>query len=152
MMFNALPTRLNLQRRGIVLDSVDCVFCGLEEEDLDHCLFGCSKIDAIWRKVWAWGRLTGSRINSLLSFKNSLASRTLGKHRSDLIHAILLVTVWLIWQWRNKVAHSSQEEAGKVLQEDIFPSVQRLAYFWIVNRNPRLKVFWQQWFMLPLDW
>lgn len=151
MLLNALPTKVNLQRRGINLGSVDCALCGSEEENLDHCLFRCAKVDSLWRKVWAWCGISSLRMDSVLSFKNSLLSRDFHRNRSELIHAVLLVSLWLIWQWRNRVVHSSQEDAVKVLQEDLFPGVQRLASLWILNRKPRLKVYWQQWSSFPLD-
>ncbi|KAJ9549873.1 hypothetical protein OSB04_022416 [Centaurea solstitialis] len=71
MMHNALPTKANLHRRGISLPSIACDICDSAEEDLDHCLFKCVSLDALWRKVWAWCGVSGVRTNSLLSFKNS---------------------------------------------------------------------------------
>ncbi|GKB00649.1 RNA-directed DNA polymerase, eukaryota [Tanacetum coccineum] len=36
-----LPTRVNLARRGIALESYSCPLCSAAEEDINHILFGC---------------------------------------------------------------------------------------------------------------
>nr|GEW56355.1 peroxisome proliferator-activated receptor gamma coactivator-related protein like [Tanacetum cinerariifolium] len=38
---NRLPSRINLSRRGILLDSLDCPVCLDAPEDLYHCIFRC---------------------------------------------------------------------------------------------------------------
>ena len=151
MMVNALPTKVNLQRRGILLTSIECGLCHSREEDLDHCLFRCNKLDPLWRKVWAWCDLSGARTDSVISFKNMLLTHASHRIRNELVHAIIMATVWLIWNRRNRVVHSPQEDANKILQEDLFPAVQILANLWIFYRNPELKGFWQQWAPLPVD-
>ena len=62
LLLNAIPTKINLQQRGIPLNSVDCGLCGREPEDVEHCFFRCSKIDTLWRKVWSWCDASGQRI------------------------------------------------------------------------------------------
>ncbi|KAJ9549875.1 hypothetical protein OSB04_022418 [Centaurea solstitialis] len=47
-----------------------------------------------------------------------------------------MVTVWLIWQRRNRFVNSTQDDAVKILQEDLFPTVQRLTILWISYRKP----------------
>ena len=144
LLFNALPTKINLQRRGINLMSVECGLCGLEKEELDHCLFRCTRIETLWRKVWAWCGLSGVRFDSVLYFKNKLCATDNRNSRSELIRAVYMITAWAIWNWRNRVTHSSQEEVSKILQEDIFPVVQRTTYLWITFRNPMFKGIEQQ--------
>nr|GEV43061.1 RNA-directed DNA polymerase, eukaryota [Tanacetum cinerariifolium] len=36
---DCLPTRVNLMRRGVTLDSVNCPLCNSDEEDIHHELF-----------------------------------------------------------------------------------------------------------------
>lgn len=147
MLLNALPTHLNLQQRGINLGTVNCVLCGLEVEDLDHCLFNCSKIDHLWRKVWSWCSISSLGMDSVQSFKNNLYTRDRDHVKSEMTHAILMVTLWLIWRWRNRILHSTQEEVVKIFQEDLFLVVQRMSPLWITNR----KAKWMQWSSNSLD-
>ncbi|KAJ9568140.1 hypothetical protein OSB04_004106 [Centaurea solstitialis] len=89
--------------------------------------------------------MSGTRINSLFSFKNIILHGDNVRTRSVLTRAVFMVTVWLIWHWQNNVLHASQEEKDKILQEDMFSVVQRMANFWITHRKPALKGIWQQW-------
>ncbi|KAJ9560860.1 hypothetical protein OSB04_006020 [Centaurea solstitialis] len=149
MLHNALPSLINLQARGIQVESTNCVFCGLEREDLDHCLFRCCKVEVIWRKVWSWCKISAPRFDSVASFNNLLRFHGQDQVKTKIFHAISLVTLWAIWGWRNKVAHSDHDNIVKCLQEDIFPSVQRLAALWIVNRSPKAEICWRQWALSP---
>ncbi|KAJ9543814.1 hypothetical protein OSB04_023521 [Centaurea solstitialis] len=135
----------------VTLTSVDCCLCGLEPEDIDHCCFRCSKIDALWRKVWGWCDMSEPRTDSLSSFKIRILHGDFQRVRSVTIRAVLMITVWLIWWWRNRILHSPQEERGKLQQEDLFPVVQRMANLWITNRKPTLKGIWQHWSSFPSD-
>ncbi|KAJ9567800.1 hypothetical protein OSB04_003766 [Centaurea solstitialis] len=127
--------------------------CNLSKEfDLEGIAIECCQISdldsyklqnvyahALWRKVWAWCGVSGVRTNSLLSFKNSFLTRDLNGSINELVHATLMVTVWLIWQRRNRFVNSTQDDAVKILQEDLFPTVQRLTILWISYRKPGVK-------------
>ncbi|GKA99763.1 retrovirus-related pol polyprotein from transposon TNT 1-94 [Tanacetum coccineum] len=46
-----LPTRLNLSRRGVDLESIFCPICNLAVESSDHILFQCSLMKEIYFKI-----------------------------------------------------------------------------------------------------
>nr|GFA91841.1 RNA-directed DNA polymerase, eukaryota [Tanacetum cinerariifolium] len=49
-----LPTRSNLVRRGVVLDSSLCPLCGLVHEDIHHVLFRCDAAKLVFRRICRW--------------------------------------------------------------------------------------------------
>ncbi|GJU37412.1 RNA-directed DNA polymerase, eukaryota [Tanacetum coccineum] len=49
-----LPTRSNLLRRGVVLDSSLCPICGEVPEDIFHVLFRCDIAMLVFRKICRW--------------------------------------------------------------------------------------------------
>nr|GEV95531.1 RNA-directed DNA polymerase, eukaryota [Tanacetum cinerariifolium] len=49
-----LPTRSNLVRRGVVLDSYLCSLCGLVPEDIHHVLFRCDTAKLVFRRICRW--------------------------------------------------------------------------------------------------
>ena len=101
--------------------------------------------------MWAWCRLSGDRLDSLQALKSKLLARNALGSRAELRKSALMVTVWSIWQQRNKAMHSMQEEVDKIEHGDIFPAIQRLVNLWITHRNPKLNFIWQHWTSLPLD-
>nr|GEY09799.1 RNA-directed DNA polymerase, eukaryota [Tanacetum cinerariifolium] len=52
-----LPTRSNLVRRGVVLDSSLCPLCGLVPEDIYHVLFRCDTTKLVFRRICRWIKL-----------------------------------------------------------------------------------------------
>ncbi|GJR63333.1 RNA-directed DNA polymerase, eukaryota [Tanacetum coccineum] len=52
-----LPTRANLNRRGIILDSSTCPLCQSSEEDIHHVLFRCDLTQIILRRICRWWEL-----------------------------------------------------------------------------------------------
>ncbi|GJR96170.1 RNA-directed DNA polymerase, eukaryota [Tanacetum coccineum] len=51
---DGLPTRHNLVRKGVNLESTDCPVCQLEEEDVCHLLFRCSLAQEVLQRVCRW--------------------------------------------------------------------------------------------------
>nr|GEW81734.1 RNA-directed DNA polymerase, eukaryota [Tanacetum cinerariifolium] len=49
-----LPTRSNLVRRVVVLDSSLCLLCGLVPEDIHHVLFRCDTAKLVFRRICRW--------------------------------------------------------------------------------------------------
>nr|GFA82225.1 RNA-directed DNA polymerase, eukaryota, reverse transcriptase zinc-binding domain protein [Tanacetum cinerariifolium] len=62
-----LPTRSNLVRRGVVLDSSLCPLCGLVPEDIHHVLFRCDTAKLVFHRICRWG---DSDWHDLLSFSD----------------------------------------------------------------------------------
>ncbi|GKE25097.1 RNA-directed DNA polymerase, eukaryota, partial [Tanacetum coccineum] len=52
-----LPTRLNLSRRGVVLDSILCPLCDADVEDVYHVMFRCDMALSVLRKICWWWEL-----------------------------------------------------------------------------------------------
>ncbi|GJY07049.1 RNA-directed DNA polymerase, eukaryota [Tanacetum coccineum] len=51
---NRIPTRLNLQNKGIICPSVLCPLCDLEAENIQHLFYQCSLANTLWSKVMEW--------------------------------------------------------------------------------------------------
>nr|GFA65261.1 RNA-directed DNA polymerase, eukaryota [Tanacetum cinerariifolium] len=62
-----LPTRSNLVRKGVVLDSSLCPLCGLVPEDIHHVLFRCDTAKLVFRRICRWWDLDW---HDLLSFSD----------------------------------------------------------------------------------
>ena len=98
-----LPTKLNLQRRGVaqVTDTLCVSGCG-EEESATHLLFHCPVFGAIWQHIRSWIGVSGvdsDNVNDhLLQFIHYSGTST--AHRAFL-QLLWLLCVWLVWNERN---------------------------------------------------
>ena len=48
---NSLALRSNLQRRGVKLDDINCLFCGRSAEDGAHLFVKCKHAKEVWRHL-----------------------------------------------------------------------------------------------------
>ncbi|GKC01049.1 RNA-directed DNA polymerase, eukaryota [Tanacetum coccineum] len=51
---DCLPTRTNLIRRGVYMDSIACPICGSYEEDIHHILFECDLAQVVLPRIYRW--------------------------------------------------------------------------------------------------
>ncbi|GJT62419.1 RNA-directed DNA polymerase, eukaryota, reverse transcriptase zinc-binding domain protein [Tanacetum coccineum] len=54
---NKLPSRVNLDRRGIVVDSILCPICHGDFETVNHCFFNCVFAKDVWSLLAKWWEL-----------------------------------------------------------------------------------------------
>ncbi|GJS52860.1 pol polyprotein [Tanacetum coccineum] len=59
-----LPTRVNLSRRGVLLDSHLCPLCNAAMEDVQHVFFRCDVARVVLRKICRWWDLDWQEICS----------------------------------------------------------------------------------------
>ncbi|GJX99709.1 RNA-directed DNA polymerase, eukaryota [Tanacetum coccineum] len=59
-----LPTRVNLSRRGVLLDSHLCPLCNAAMEDVQHVFFRCDMARVVLRKICRWWDLDWQEICS----------------------------------------------------------------------------------------
>ena len=87
---DALPTRSNLAKRGILLQFLACIFCDNNVETLDHCLFTCPSSSILWKKIWAWWDLKSHPLSFVAMFKIEVGESSL-----------LLFVRWLFGKFRS---------------------------------------------------
>ncbi|GKF03569.1 RNA-directed DNA polymerase, eukaryota, reverse transcriptase zinc-binding domain protein [Tanacetum coccineum] len=140
---NRLATRDNLIRRRIVIASGSCPLCGVDDKDMHHILISCSRVLPLWRKVWSWWNLDSS-----VSFPSFdiwdvacgnfpvIGNAPLAK----VLHGVFQITVWVLWNWRNRVVNAQLDLINKLKEEDVFPSIQRVYLLWISARISATKM------------
>ncbi|RLM58445.1 hypothetical protein C2845_PM18G07680 [Panicum miliaceum] len=145
---NSIAVRMELQRRGMELDT-KCVVCNRLNEDGGHLFFKCKYAVKVWKLL----NLDGCR--AVLANKQSA--------KEVVCHIILLkaeeqmrviVLLWQWWQERNKIregdrrrtaedlAYIVQKQASEFLKEDtgIAAATQRTKKRWNKPRPGVLKI------------
>ncbi|GJY12295.1 hypothetical protein Tco_0381604 [Tanacetum coccineum] len=132
-----LPTRSNLESRGVPIASVMCPFCDNATENEVRCLLYCPRVVKVWRKVWSWWNLGLSNVFPHFFIRDiALGSVSdMGCNRlNKILHGVFQCSLWAIWTWRNKLVNANLEDVISIREEDIFPSIQRLSKAWIAAR------------------
>ncbi|GJX20869.1 putative RNA-directed DNA polymerase [Tanacetum coccineum] len=130
-----LATRSNLMARGVILLSINCPFCGLEPEVLDHVLVRCHRVCGIWRKVWSWWNLPPPVTFPSFSAVEVASGKVKfqgGAILSKATNGVFLITLWTIWNWRNRLIHATGDDIGSIMNDDIFSGIQRMSKLWML--------------------
>nr|GEZ84741.1 RNA-directed DNA polymerase, eukaryota [Tanacetum cinerariifolium] len=116
---NRLPTRSNLVRRGVVLDSSVCPLCGLVPEDIHHVFFRCDTAKLVFCRIYRWWDLDW---HDLLSFSDWNASFSAIRHPSRIkliLEGVFYVAWWHLWVYRNQFIFAATPPRRLVIFDDI---------------------------------
>ncbi|GJQ88864.1 RNA-directed DNA polymerase, eukaryota [Tanacetum coccineum] len=95
---NRLPTRVNLQHRGVLVSDPSCPICHSEDEDLAHLFFRCSLVTDIVRLVCRWWNIAWASIDSYSNWLHWLNAIRLSPKVKDLLEGVFYITWWNIWR------------------------------------------------------
>ena len=106
---NALPTMLNLRKRGVATDGV-CPICGNEAKSICHALFRCNFAKDVWSR---WNECTIKICAENQDFVDVALGLFYAGTNKDM--EIMAVTAWAIWYNRNQCVHEGEKlAAGQV--------------------------------------
>ncbi|XP_071738910.1 uncharacterized protein [Rutidosis leptorrhynchoides] len=137
---NRLPVRVELEKKGIDLDSIRCPICNEDLESIEHVLLKCSYAVDVWKRLFKWWGLTfpnGASLCDLLQDGNRFPNSSI---QSKIWQASVWVCANKIWQNRNyKIFRKSSWMASLLIQE-----VQVKSFEWIANRLKKMTLSWLQ--------
>ncbi|GJR00111.1 RNA-directed DNA polymerase, eukaryota [Tanacetum coccineum] len=125
-----LPTRSNLQHRGVLVSDLLCPLCFSAQEDSSHLFFSCRLVTDIVRLVCRWWNLSWTPLGSYADWLNWFNSIRLSSKVKDLLEGVLYITWWSVWMFRNQLLFSSKAPRKDVIFDDI---VSR-SFTWCLSR------------------
>ncbi|XP_071705251.1 uncharacterized protein [Rutidosis leptorrhynchoides] len=140
-----LPTLVELDNRGIDLNSVRCPICDDDVETIEHSLIFCSYVMDIWSRVhkwWGLGNVSNLSVNeAFVGNCNSITSELGAK----IWQAVEWTTGYLIWKNRNNKIFKNYSWNGTTALNEI----QVLSFEWISRRIKGRKIEWLDWLSNP---
>ncbi|PWA90022.1 hypothetical protein CTI12_AA104900 [Artemisia annua] len=114
-----LPTRCNLQNRGVRLDSILCPLCGSESEDIVHVLFQCELASSIFRRLCRWWDVPWADIASFDEWDSWFSSIRFSSKVKLLLEGVVYAAWWHIWLFRNRSIFDASPPRRSVIFDDI---------------------------------
>ncbi|GJW76140.1 RNA-directed DNA polymerase, eukaryota [Tanacetum coccineum] len=87
-MTNSLPTRFNISRRGIDIESLSCVNCDVGIETNDHLFFACNTAKKISKLINRWWDVPFMDINSYGEWRSWIDNVKLPKKNKSMFQGI----------------------------------------------------------------
>ncbi|GKE19904.1 RNA-directed DNA polymerase, eukaryota [Tanacetum coccineum] len=100
---DCLPTRVNLVRRGINVDSCVCPICSSGEDEINHILFRCDLAQQVLRRICRWWELDPSDWNTFQEWYAWFSSIRFSSKSKSLLEGTFFVAWWHIWRIRNRI-------------------------------------------------
>ncbi|GJW26765.1 RNA-directed DNA polymerase, eukaryota [Tanacetum coccineum] len=92
---NALPTRFNISRRGMDIDSIDCPICKMGVETTSHVFFQCNVVRQVMRKISSWWNVEYMEVNSYEEWRSWLVSTRIRSNIKVIIEGSLALFIGL---------------------------------------------------------
>ncbi|XP_071715286.1 uncharacterized protein [Rutidosis leptorrhynchoides] len=140
-----IAVKVELDRRGIDLDTLLCPICDNVVESVDHAIYSCKSAQDIWIGIFKWWDLSlpsGYTLEDLIKCSNSFGMEPFKK---KVWQAVIWSTCYMIWKNRNlKVFKNDADSSPKIVSD-----IQVKSFEWIKNRSRKSLITWQQWLISP---
>ncbi|GJV69144.1 RNA-directed DNA polymerase, eukaryota, reverse transcriptase zinc-binding domain protein [Tanacetum coccineum] len=143
---NKLPSKINLQRKGIDVGSVLCPICQDDVESVNHLFFNCDMAKHLWDLLAKWWDLDIPVCANILEWYSWLDSLRDSTKVRTFLEGVGGTLLWSIWSFRNRLVFSSPPPKKALLWD----SVLSQSYLWISSRNPKSKFSWIGWLHNPV--
>ncbi|XP_071713453.1 uncharacterized protein [Rutidosis leptorrhynchoides] len=133
-----IPTRVELDKKSIDLDSVRCPICDDDLETVDHALVFCKFASDIWLKVFEWWNLNAVSIFSVEEIFKDSCPLPVSSNNGVIWQAVKWISGYLIWKNHNKKVFG--KNSTSILT--VFNEIQCKSFEWICTRSKRSKLDW----------
>nr|GEZ28339.1 RNA-directed DNA polymerase, eukaryota, reverse transcriptase zinc-binding domain protein [Tanacetum cinerariifolium] len=106
-MLNKLPTRVNLDRKGIEFDSLLCPICHEDVETVNHIFFTCDLAKVLWALLAKWWELDVPFCASISDWLSWLDSSSISSKAWVFLDGVGAALMWSLWSFRNRLFFST---------------------------------------------
>nr|GEY66251.1 RNA-directed DNA polymerase, eukaryota [Tanacetum cinerariifolium] len=127
---DCLPTRFNLSRKGVVLDSVLCPLCDAAVETTQHVFFQCPIVRSVFYRICRWWDLEGQDLESFADWQDWFLSIRMLAGSKNLLDGVFATFWWYMWGFRNRLVFDTSPQRRSV----IFDEIVALSFNWCSSR------------------
>nr|GEX64210.1 RNA-directed DNA polymerase, eukaryota [Tanacetum cinerariifolium] len=138
LFLNKLPTRVNLNRKGIDVASTLCPICCEDVKTVKHIFFSCEMAKDLWALTARWWELDIPICSNILEWCLWIDSLHLYSKAKSLLEEVGGKLMWSMWRFRNQLVFSIPPPKKTVLWDFIVSQY----FLWISSRNPKFNLSW----------
>jgi len=141
---NKIVTKTNLERRGVVVESNLCCFCGEKEESKSHLFFGCKVSWLVWNICYTW--LGVSSVDPLIPISHFTQFILIDAPSSVNLGNIWIAVISELWRHNNNCIF----KGGVIDYSEIFSLAQLNVWSWISAKVSSMGFSFSDWCLEPL--
>ncbi|GKE58687.1 RNA-directed DNA polymerase, eukaryota, reverse transcriptase zinc-binding domain protein, partial [Tanacetum coccineum] len=146
LFLNKLPSRVNLDKKGIDLDSLICPVCNEDVETVNHLFFSCDMAKDLWSLLARWWGLDIPVCSTILDWYAWLDELVISSKARVFLEDVGGTLMWFIWSFRNWSIFCNPPPKKALLWDSIVSQ----SFLWISSRNPKCKISWICWLQNPI--
>ncbi|GJT73535.1 RNA-directed DNA polymerase, eukaryota, reverse transcriptase zinc-binding domain protein [Tanacetum coccineum] len=135
---NKLPSRVNLDRKGIEVSSLLCPTCQIDVETVNHIFFNCEMAKDLWSLLAKWWELDIPFCSNISDWYDWLDDACVAANIRLVLEGVGGTLMWAIWSFRNHLIFSNPPPKKATLWDFIVSQ----SFLWFSSRNPTCKVSW----------
>ncbi|GJZ30560.1 RNA-directed DNA polymerase, eukaryota [Tanacetum coccineum] len=141
---NALPTRFNISRRGMDIDSIVCPICNAGVESTNHIFVQCVVVRQIMRKISSWWNINYLDVNSYEEWRVWLVSIRIQSKLKGVLEGVYYGLWWYMWNFRNKLLFDKKIPEKALIFDHLVSS----SFYWCKFRC-KASFKWDDWLKNP---
>ena len=145
VLLDKLPTRVNLNKRRVQLNSMVCPLCQHEEESSQHLFMECCHAQKVWSMCFRWLDISFVQQNDLKSHFLSFHMFQVSNNQNLIWKGVWVAVVICIWDQRNQIIFKQ----GVVDAEEIFQKVQLKTWMWMKHKMQSFNHSFVDWVLNP---
>ena len=143
---NKIATRVNLEKRGVLVESALCCLCKKEEESYRHLFLECNFAQRVWCYCFKWLGVSFVSHNDPMSnfaqFRMNMSSASI----NEVWNTIWAGVVGEIWIHRNSIIFNR----GVADASEVCSLMQGKVWSWISTKSRDASVSFSSWCLEPL--
>ncbi|GKC32682.1 RNA-directed DNA polymerase, eukaryota, reverse transcriptase zinc-binding domain protein [Tanacetum coccineum] len=116
---DCLPTRINISRKGMKIESIICPMCGEAAESSRHVFFSCRIAREMLRKISRWWDVSYMELSSYEEWLDWILNIRISVKHKQILEGVCYATWWHIWNFRNKCIFDSESPSKAIILEDV---------------------------------
>jgi len=145
ILLDKIPTRRNLESRGIIVNSSLCVLCNMAEETTQHLFLDCIFVHHVWMLCCRWIGIFGVQNKDIGSHFANFHLVHMSEKQNQVWKEVWAAILRCIWEHRNNVIFRQ----GVPDSEEIFQVAQLLSWLWLKHREGSFSYSFSDWHLNP---
>ena len=142
-----LPSREVLDNLGVDVPDINCCVCRNERETVSHVFLSCEWAKKVWHELANWWNIDIEGCNYIDEIFARIDSRNDSILRKNILYAIAMATINIIWDHRNGVCFEKKEMTEVVAIQKVKEDV----CIWIQSRSRLNSIDRSIWLISPLS-
>ncbi|GJX27849.1 RNA-directed DNA polymerase, eukaryota [Tanacetum coccineum] len=139
-----IPSKINLQKRGVSMEYNFCSICDEDVEDTSHIMFKCEMTSIMHQNICRWWQIDFNHVSSYAEWLSWLKNIRIPSKKKLMLEGVFYISWWQIWNFRNQILFGS----SILRRSTVFDDIVARSFTYVSSRCKK-KFSWIDWMSNP---